>query len=100
MPKLFWPVKDPSESAFYGVDWETTLAGADTISTSAFAKSPAELDLPTGRLVLAAPTHDSTVSSVRISGGVLGVTYELTNTIVTVGGDTFEQSVVLQIKQL
>jgi hypothetical protein len=85
-----WPPKDPDEVLDYGVDWSLRLAG-DVISTSAWT-------IPAG-LTKQTDTKTNTSTTVWLSGGVDGQSYDNLNHIVTAGGRTMEQTVELRIKQ-
>lgn len=76
--------KDPSDIVDYAIDWGTLLAaeGEDGIATSTWSASS-----PTGLTVgeVVAPSIDGMKTIVWVSGGTAGVTYTVTNTIVTDG---------------
>jgi len=86
---LVWPFKDPDEILDYQVDWILRL-GTDTISTSTWT-------VPTG-ITKTTDTKTNTATTIWLSGGTIGVSYELTNRVVTAGGRTMDQSVKLKIK--
>jgi hypothetical protein len=81
--------KAPSEVVDYGVDWSDRL-DADTISSSDWSVSDSSLTIGTD-------TNTTTTSAVRLSGGTLGTTYSVKNTVVTAGGQTFEQTMLLRV---
>lgn len=87
---LSWPNKDADEVLDYALDWSARL-GTDTIKTSTWA-------VPTGidKLSDAVASGDSQ-TVIWLSGGVLGKSYKFTNRIVTDGGRTMDQSVMLAI---
>lgn len=85
---LTWPHKDPDEVLDYQIDWSTRLGG-DTISSS-------EWTVPDG-LTEDSATNDTTTATIWLSGGVLGKVYEVQNRIVTAGGRTMDQTVLLAI---
>ena len=91
---LKWPPKDPDELLDYVVNWEVRLDG-DTISTSDWAITPVSATDP---LVEESASNTTTRTTIWLSGGVLDEIYEITNTVVTVGARTMEQTVKLQIK--
>jgi len=79
---------DPDETLDYVMDWSSWL-GADTISSSAWAISPAG---PT----LSGQSNTTTTATVFVAGASRGEIYALTNTIATAGGRTAERSVSLR----
>jgi hypothetical protein len=85
--------KDPQEVLDYQIEWEARLADAETISTSEWARTGSD-----SVLVIDSNSISGTKTVVWLSAGTLGVVYTLTNTIVTSGGRTMEQSVRLKIK--
>lgn len=95
MTTLKWPFKDPDEVLDYVVDWETRLDG-DTISTSDWAITPVSATDP---LTEDSASNTTTRATIWLSGGLLDEIYEITNTIVTVGARTMEQTVKLKIKE-
>lgn len=94
--------KDPGDSSVYVFDWDARhLATGATITTSTFALSaikPSDATLPTkdNPSILS----DNRRTQVRVIGGTLGATYELTNTIVTneSPAQTKERSVRIKIE--
>lgn len=84
------PSKDPSAILDYGFDWEDWLDG-DTISTSSWVVSPSGLT--------ASPnTKTSNTTTVWLSGGTAGSTYQLTNTIVTAAGRTDQRTMLVAVQ--
>jgi hypothetical protein len=84
-----WPNKDPNEVLDYAIDWSQRLAG-DIIDTSTFT-------VPTG-IVMNSQSKTNTMTTVWLSGGSEGVTYDILNRIVTNGGRTMDQTVELRVK--
>lgn len=76
--------KTPAERKSYALDWSDEL-GADTIAISVWAAANNGLTIDSD--VTAGP-----VASVVVSGGRVGASVLLTNTITTAGGSTFEKS--------
>lgn len=62
----------------YGLDWSTKgwLASGESIATSSWVASSAEI-------VLSLSQNASGITSIFVSGGVVGTVYKITNTIVT-----------------
>lgn len=69
--------KKPSSILDYGFDWSQWL-DAEAIETSTWSVQSG--------LEKSNESHDDTTTSVKISGGVAGETYVVTNTIVTDSG--------------
>ncbi len=91
---LSWEaVKDPDEIKDYSLNWAALLAvDSDTIVTSDWA-------VVTGSGLTIDSTSDSdTTTTVWLSGGTIGVTYELRNRVTTLGGRTYDQTVKLRCK--
>jgi len=72
------------EALDWKVDWSSWL-GSDTISTSNWAAT-------TG-VTLGTTSNSSTVATAFISGGSIGNTYTLTNTITTAAGRTAKRAI-------
>jgi len=91
--KRFNPVdtltKDPAAVLDYGFDWqiEGWLIGADIISSSTWAVTGSDSEL-----VASDDEATETVTTVWLSGGTLGETYTVTNTVETSGGRADERS--------
>jgi hypothetical protein len=82
-------VKTPAEIKDFTINWATDL-GTDTISTSAWAVSPAGPSI-------ASNTNTSQAATVWISGGTLNAFYDVTNTITTAGGRTLSETFKLEV---
>jgi hypothetical protein len=81
-------LKDPSATLDYTLDWGAWLA-SDTIATSIWS-------VPTG-LTLERSEFTQTQAIAWISGGVVGASYAVTNTITTVGGRTDTRTIMFTI---
>lgn len=86
-----WPPKDPAEVKDYDINWLPEL-GTDTIVSSVWA-----IVAGTG-LVINSNQFSTTRTKVWLSGGTLGQTYLLKNTITTALGDTEVETATLGIK--
>ena len=82
-------VKDPSAILDYSVKW-TDWLGSDTIATSSWS-------VPSG-LTKHAETNNTTTATVWCSGGAVGKTYIVTNTITTAGGRTDEREIKITVQ--
>lgn len=68
--------KDPNALLDYALDWSEWLSSADVIVASTWTTSPAGLT--------EGDTHnDGLKTSIWLSGGAVGVTYTITNHVVT-----------------
>lgn len=83
--------KDPDEVKDYAVDWTARLAG-DTITTSTWI-------VPDG-IVKDSDTNTTTDTTIWLSGGTLGTTYEFVNRVQTAGGRVYDQTCKLKCKTL
>lgn len=72
----------------YGIDWSPFLNG-DTITTSTWT-------LQSG-ITLVTESNTTSIALVTISGGTLGTTYTVKNTIVTAGGTTEVHTFYIQV---
>lgn len=89
---LSWPaVKDPDEVKDYKLDWAAML-DTDTISTSTWSVAVG------AGLVIDSNSKTNTDTTVWLSAGTAGVTYELLNRVVTAGGRTYDQTCKLKVK--
>ena len=88
-PKL----KGDDEDLVYGFDWSEWLASTgDTIQTSTWV-------VPTD-LTASAEQNTTTLTTVKLAGGVVGETYIVTNIIVTANSlETAERSFKLRITE-
>lgn len=86
---LRWPAKDPDAVLDYSVDWTDWLDG-DTISTSAWT-------VPSGITQTSASTT-TLITTIWLSGGSGGRTYEIKNRIVTAAGRTEERTIRLPVR--
>lgn len=74
--------KSANETRTYQIDWRDKMAPGEKFTSSTFTTSLTEVAKDTG----------SRMTEVTLSGGTLGTTYEVTNTIVTSEGQTLERS--------
>ncbi|API58868.1 hypothetical protein BSL82_05705 [Tardibacter chloracetimidivorans] len=75
------------------IDWTDALAEGDSIQTASWAVAPAE----DGGLVVDSHEKTDTVATAVISGGIEGVMYRLTNTVVTALGYADSRSISVRI---
>lgn len=83
--------KDPQEIRDFGIDWAPDL-GIKTIATSAWT-------VVSGTVIIDSDDHDTTTTTVRLSGGTAGETCGLLNHVVLSDGQEYEQTGQLKIKE-
>ncbi len=87
--KTFDP-KDPDSVLDYSIDWSQWLAG-DTLVSSSWT-------VPSG-ITIDSDTNDTTSTTIWVSGGTVGVTYNLQNRIVTAVGRTKDVSIDVPVAE-
>lgn len=88
MPQSF--VKDPEAILDYPIDWSAWLDG-DTIATSTWVAEDG--------ITIDSDTNTATTAVVWLSGGTLGMTYRITNHIVTAGGREDDRTITVKAYQ-
>lgn len=85
--------KVPGENVTYSIDWLQQLLTGEDIATSEWAASPQGLTLSQAGVY-------GTTATVRIAGGVAGITYVVTNTITKTppAGDEIPRSFLLHVR--
>jgi hypothetical protein len=83
--------KDPDAVLDYSVDWALWLAG-DEISTSEWILEEGAL------LEQVIASNTATKATVWLRGGQSGITYSVTNRIVTVGGRTDDRTISVKVE--
>lgn len=92
--KLTWPAKDVNEVLDYSLNWATdVLEVGEVINTVTHSVRG-----PDAALVIDSEGATTTVSTVWLSGGTGGSSYEIDARITTDGGRTYERSVYLKVK--
>lgn len=81
-------IHDPQALLDYSVDWTLWMDDGDTITSSTWTITP------TGP-ALSASSHDTTTTTIWVDDGTVGVTYELTNHIVTSEGREDDRTLTL-----
>lgn len=96
--EISWPPKDPSDVLDYTIDWNDSvkpvLESGESISTSTWT-------VPSG-ITKDSDSKTSTKTTIVLSGGTAGTTYEITNTIVTDNTSparTYERSVNVEVRE-
>ena len=85
-----WPFKDPDEVLDFEVDWTARLDG-DTISVVTWT-------VPVG-LTKTAQNLADPIAIVWLSGGTAGQTYEIGCRVQTTGGRTYDETIILPVRQ-
>jgi hypothetical protein len=98
---LKWVVKDPDEIEDFICDWTARLTGGDAIATSTWI-APAGINVlsdsfANNTTIGGLPNRSGT--TIWLSGGTLGQTYEFVNRVQTSGGRTYDQSIKLPVRK-
>lgn len=89
---LSWPaVKDPDEVKDYGVDWSPMLV-EDSLATSTWIVGDDDT------LTIDSQSNTDMTTTVWLSGGTEGITYQVLNRVTTAGGRTYDQTIKLKVK--
>lgn len=88
-------LKDPGSRIDYEIDWGGGYLDGQTIIGSSWAASPEE----PGGLSIDSSSFDLLKSAVRISGGVTGHVYTLTNRVTLSDSTIDERSVALRVEE-
>lgn len=88
-------IKDPSAVLDYTIDWSEWLSSNnDTISNASVPSAPS------GLTVQSPVTHTATATTVWVSGGTAGTSYDVTVRITTTGGRQDERTITITCKDL
>lgn len=85
-------VKDPNAKLDYTIDWSSWLPSGDTI-TSMTASA-------TSGITIASSSRTATSSTVWLSGGTAGSSYDVTMHIVTTAGREDDRTITIVCKEL
>lgn len=85
-------LKDPEAALVHEVDWEAGYLDGLSLVSSSWAVDPS------GGLELEEPLIEGGRTRVRISGGVRGAVYRVTNRVTLSDGGTDERSLVLRVE--
>lgn len=77
----------PTEVLDYTLDWEDRGLGDDTIASSTWEGSSDNFDISD-------TSFTDTTTTFWLTGGIAGVEYTITNTIVTSGDRTLQETIV------
>lgn len=85
--------KDPNAVLDYVIDWgDEWLATGDEIDTSTWS-------VPAG-ITKDSDSKTTTTTTIWVSGGTDGVTYDIVNRIVTTGGRTDDRTITIIVREL
>lgn len=84
-------VKDPDAVLDYQIDWSAWLATGETISSSDWV-------VQTG-ITENSASNTTTTATIWLSGGEAGVTYRVTNRIVTTANRTNDRSLYITVRE-
>lgn len=94
------PAKFVGETKLYEFDFSSQLAAGETISGKTVAAATySGIDTSPSSLVSGSATNSGAVVSQMVTGGTLGVLYELTCTVVTSLSQTLQQKGYLAVVQ-
>lgn len=91
MAKAWAQFKDPEEIRDFGINWAPDI-GTKTITASTWT-------VASGTVVIDSDDHDTTTTTVRLSGGAADETCELLNHVTLSDGEEYEQTGKLKIKE-
>ena len=83
-PAKIMPNKDPSAILDYTIDW-TVWLGTDTLATSSWTVASG--------ITKGADTHTTVKSTVWLSGGTAGASYDAVCTVTTASGRTDQRTI-------
>lgn len=87
-------LKDPDSRVDYAIDWIVHLGG-QAITNSLWSVTPAEA----GGIAIDESSFDSSGSSARLSGGLVGHVYSVGNRVTLADGRIDEGSIVLRVEE-
>lgn len=93
--------QDPNAKLDYSLDWGADgngwLAAGDTIAASSWTVTSEPAG--GGSLVLYSASFDDTGTTVRVRGGAVGETYQITNHITTAAGLEDDRTIEITIEE-
>ena len=87
-------LKDPHARIDHGTDWSGSLSG-QSVTDSDWSVSPVEA----GGLAVEDSALEGTSARVRLSGGLMGRLYRLTNSVTLSDGQVLERSVTFRVEE-
>ena len=92
MTVIKFPNKDPDEYLDYTLDWSLRVPSTDQIIASTWSTPTS------GGLTVASTSYATFTTTVWLSTGTIGITYQLTNRITTVFGRIMDQTCKVKVK--
>lgn len=89
----FSAIKDPDAVLDYSIDWEAWLDG-DVITGSTWLIGGSGSDMSVD-----SDSNSNTATTVWLSGGAMGRSYDVTNRIVTSAGRTDDRTICVSVRQ-
>jgi hypothetical protein len=86
--------KHPNSVKFYTMDWTDYLNSGATISSQSWSITPSGLTNVSDAIVTG-----GLKATIKVSGGVDGTDYQVTNTIVTSDGETEPRTGVIKVRR-
>lgn len=84
-------MKDPDAVLDYTIDWSSFLSSGDTITSSTWVSSSVDISIDSD-------SFTSTMTTVWLSGGIDGFSYEITNHVVTAYGREDDRVIIIEIE--
>lgn len=94
---LRWPSKDPDDVLDYRIDWLGDASEPGHLYGLDDAISDSTWIVPAG-ITKDSDTNDDGSTTIWLSGGTAGETYEIVNRITTDDGRVFDQTVKIKVK--
>lgn len=85
-------VKDPDETRDVALDWSARLAAGEVLAASSWAVDAG--------VTIVQESYSNSTATARLAGGAAGSRYELTNTVTTSLGRTYNESIDLEVRSL
>ena len=88
-----WPKKDPNEKLDFSLDWrvENRIPVGDVIVASLWIAPPG--------VSVVSESFSDTVTTIWLTGGTIGETYDFLNRVTTEAGRILDKTVRLKIKE-
>ena len=88
-------LKDPRSEIDYAIDWGSGYLDGQTILSSTWSVTPGEAD----GLALGEESFDLTRTAVRLTGGISGHVYSVSNLVALSDGTLDERSISLRVEE-
>ena len=84
-------IKDPDAILDYSINWSSWLVTGDTITTSTWTAEAG--------IMIDSDTNTTTATTVWLSGGTAGESYDVTNHIVTDDGREDDRTITILVRE-